>query len=61
MSRHALRARAGESRASLYDEITNQIIAELGGRPRALGSALGHGGGESAARHAEECRDEPAV
>lgn len=30
MSRHALRARAGESRASLYDEITNQIIAELG-------------------------------
>ena len=30
MSRHALRARAGESRASLYDEITNEIIAELG-------------------------------
>jgi antirestriction protein ArdC len=30
MSRHALRARAGESRASLYDEITNKIIAELG-------------------------------
>ena len=29
MSRHALRARAGESRASLYDEITNKIIAEL--------------------------------
>jgi antirestriction protein ArdC len=29
MSRHAVRARAGESRASLYDEITDKIIAEL--------------------------------
>jgi antirestriction protein ArdC len=29
MSRHASRARAGESRASLYDEITDKIIAEL--------------------------------
>jgi antirestriction protein ArdC len=29
MSRHAVRARAGESRASLYDEITGRIIAEL--------------------------------
>jgi antirestriction protein ArdC len=29
MSRHAARARAGESRASLYDEITGRIIAEL--------------------------------
>jgi hypothetical protein len=29
MSRHADRARAGENRASLYDEITDKIIAEL--------------------------------
>ena len=29
MSRHAVRARAAESRANLYDEITNKIIAEL--------------------------------
>jgi antirestriction protein ArdC len=29
MSRHHARARAGETRTSLYDEITDQIIAEL--------------------------------
>ncbi|MET4260934.1 antirestriction protein ArdC [Bradyrhizobium sp. S3.12.5] len=29
MSRHYPRARAGEDRASLYDDITNKIIAEL--------------------------------
>jgi antirestriction protein ArdC len=29
MSRHAVRAHAGESRASLYDEITEKIVAEL--------------------------------
>jgi antirestriction protein ArdC len=29
MSRHSLRARTGEDRTSLYDEITNKIIAEL--------------------------------
>jgi antirestriction protein ArdC len=29
MSRHAVQARAGESRASLYDEITDKIVAEL--------------------------------
>jgi antirestriction protein ArdC len=29
MSRHTVRARAGENRASLYDEITDKIIAEL--------------------------------
>ncbi len=29
MSRHAVRARAGEDRANLYDEITDKIIAEL--------------------------------
>ena len=29
MSRHHTRARAGEGRASLYDEITDKIIAEL--------------------------------
>jgi antirestriction protein ArdC len=29
MSRHHARARAGEGRASLYDEITDKIIAEL--------------------------------
>jgi antirestriction protein ArdC len=30
MSKHAAYARTGESRANLYDEITGQIIAELG-------------------------------
>jgi antirestriction protein ArdC len=29
MSRHAVRAHTGESRANLYDEITDKIIAEL--------------------------------
>ncbi len=29
MSNHVVRARAGQDRASLYDEITNKIIAEL--------------------------------
>ena len=29
MSRHAFRARAGQSRANLYEEITDKIIAEL--------------------------------
>src|SRR6201987_4572595 len=29
MSRHANRARVGENRANLYDEITDKIIAEL--------------------------------
>jgi antirestriction protein ArdC len=29
MSKHTVQARAGESRASLYDEITHKIIAEL--------------------------------
>lgn len=29
MSRHCLRARTGEDRTSLYDEITNKIICEL--------------------------------
>jgi len=29
MSRHTVRARAGESRTNLYDEITDKIIAEL--------------------------------
>jgi antirestriction protein ArdC len=29
MSNHAFRARAGQGRASLYDEITDKIIAEL--------------------------------
>ena len=29
MSKHAVRARAGHDRASLYDEITDKIIAEL--------------------------------
>ena len=29
MSRHAVQARTGHSRANLYDEITNKIIAEL--------------------------------
>jgi antirestriction protein ArdC len=30
MSKHHPRGRPGESRANLYDEITNTIIAELG-------------------------------
>jgi antirestriction protein ArdC len=29
MSRHHARARTGEGRANLYDEITDKIIAEL--------------------------------
>ena len=29
MSKHAVRARIGEDRANLYDEITDKIIAEL--------------------------------
>src|SRR5437762_12817029 len=29
MSKHVVRARAGQDRASLYDEITNKIITEL--------------------------------
>jgi len=29
MSRHAVRVRAGQDRANLYDEITEKIIAEL--------------------------------
>jgi antirestriction protein ArdC len=29
MSRHAVRGRAGQDRANLYDEITDKIIAEL--------------------------------
>jgi antirestriction protein ArdC len=29
MSRHTVRARAGQDRANLYDEITDKIIAEL--------------------------------
>ena len=29
MSKHVVRARAGQDRASLYDEITDKIIAEL--------------------------------
>ena len=71
MSRHTARARSGQDRTGLYQEITDKIIAELeagrapgspaaypiGGRPRALGPALGDGGGESAARHAQERRD----
>jgi antirestriction protein ArdC len=29
MSKHAFRARTGQDRANLYDEITDKIIAEL--------------------------------
>jgi len=29
MSRHAVRARSGSKRTSLYDEITGKILAEL--------------------------------
>src|SRR3546814_1967403 len=32
-----------------------------GGRPRALGPALGHDGGEGIARHSEECRAQPLL
>ena len=39
MSRHVVRARAGESRANLYDEITDKIITELG-RAACPGSSL---------------------
>ena len=54
MSKHAVRARIGEDRANLYDEITDKIIAELEARPRALGPALGHSRGKGAVGDAEE-------
>ena len=60
MSRNTARARAGLDRSSLYDGITNKIIGELEAG-RALGPALGDGGGERAARHAEERRHRPAI
>jgi phage/plasmid primase-like uncharacterized protein len=40
MSRHYLRARTGEDRASLYDDITNKIIAELEADVLAVGEGI---------------------
>jgi hypothetical protein len=60
MSRKTTTVRAGQDRASLYDEITGKIIAELEAGRTPLGSALGNGGGEGTARHAEERRDRQA-
>lgn len=54
MSRHIIRARAGESRANLYDEVTGKIVAELEAGLCALGTALGHSGSKSAAGDAEK-------
>ena len=54
MSRHTARTRTGQDRTGLYQEITDKIIAELGGGPCALGPALGDGGGEGAAGPAQE-------
>ena len=41
MSHSAARARPGQDRVSLYEEITNKIITELEARAAALGPALG--------------------
>ena len=48
MSHAAVRARPGQDRASIYQEITDKIIAELEGRAAALGPAMGHVGGPGA-------------
>ena len=58
MTHSAARARAGRDRTSLYQEITDKIIAELEAG-RSLGSAVGDCGGESIACHAKE-RGDPA-
>lgn len=60
MSRHVVRARAGESRANLYDEITDKIITELeaGHVPCPV---LGNIVGEGTPRHAQERFNGPAV
>lgn len=61
MSRHVVRARAGESRANLYDEITDKIITELEAGRVPLGPALGNVVGEGTPRRAQERLDGPAV
>ena len=61
MSRHdrsrSLRPRPGEPLRRNH----RQDHRRAGGRPRALGPALGNGGGEGAARHAEERRHRPVL
>ncbi len=62
MSKHTTRACSGFDRTSLYDEITTKIIAELeAGRVPWVGTALGHGRGKSAARHAEQRQHRPVL
>ncbi len=54
MSRHAARARPGQDRTGLYQEITDKIIAELEAGRAPWVQPWGTSGGEGAARHAEE-------
>jgi hypothetical protein len=60
MFRKDRNARAGSGRASLYDDITGKIIAELEAG-RCPGSSPGDRPGQGAARHAEERRDRAAL
>ena len=57
MSRHTARARSGNDRTGLYEEITDKIIVELEAGANPMGPALGNGGGEGADRHAQERLD----
>ena len=53
-SRAAARARPAKDRSTLYEEITNKIIAGPGGWAPALGAAVGFIGRARTARDAEE-------
>jgi antirestriction protein ArdC len=61
MPRHAARARSGFERTSLYDDITTKIITELEAGRVPWVQPWGNGGGEGAARHAEERRHRPEL
>jgi antirestriction factor ArdC-like protein len=54
MSRSIARARAGRDRASLYQEITDKIIAELEAGRVPWVQPWGTAAGQSVAQHAEE-------
>ena len=59
MSRHYLRARTGEDRTSLYDEITNKIIAELEAGRMPWVQPWGTTAAKASFGHAEKRRDRP--
>ena len=56
MSRDTAYARSGSDRASLYDDITNKLLAELEAGRLPWVQPWGTGRGESATRPAGECR-----